>query len=117
MRDDHGGGNGGCTVFASCAKNSKVATGSFVDSLAFFAEIFDFFRGKTRFKASADNCNGCGNSTVFTDDLFNFKSGFNVLGVRHAVADDGGFKSNNGFAFCNSLCNFCVYVKEFVEVH
>ena len=116
--NNHGGSNGGCAVHALCGKYGKVAAGSFCYRHTLFAEILNFVGGKTNLHFAPDNGNGCGNRPFGTDNILNVACGFHILRVRHSVADDGGFKGDNGAPLfkCGAYLRRYIKVKTFIHI-
>ena len=95
---DHGSGYGGGTVLTAHQQYGQIAAAGLGHRQALFAQVFDLFRRAADSDLSLDDGNGGGHSTVFTDDLFHVQRGLHILGIGHAVGDDGGFQGHNRFA-------------------
>ena len=88
-----------------------------MDGLTLLAEVLDFLCGQTCLQAAADDGDGGGHRAVLADDLLDSQSGLHVLGVGHAVGDDGGFQSDHRAALCDGSSNFGIDVQILVHVH
>ena len=115
--DDHGGGHGGGTVPALGHQNGQVTAAGLGDAGAGLAQVIDLSLGQAGLQAAADDGDGGGNGTIFADDLLHVQSGLHVLGIGHAVGDDGGFQSHHGAALVQSLLHFGSDVQVFVQRH
>ena len=115
--DDHGGGDGGSAVLALGYQNGQVTAAGLGHSGAGLAQIVDLGLGQTGLQAAADDGDGGGHRAVLADDLLHVQSGLHVLGIGHAVGDDGGFQSHHGAALVQSLLHFGSDVQVFIQRH
>jgi hypothetical protein len=56
--------------------------------------------------AACHDGDGGGNGPCGANILFDQTGGFDVLGIRHAMRDDGGFKCHKGAMCCHGLGDF-----------
>ena len=117
VSDDHGGGHGGGAVPALSHQNGQVTAAGLGDGRAGLTQIVDLGFGQTGLQTAADDGDGGGNGTAFADDLLYVQSGLHVLGIGHAVGDDGGFQSHHGAALVQSLLHFGSDVQVFIQRH
>ena len=61
---------------------------------------------QTSLEAAADDGDGCGDCAVVTDGLLDEKRGLNVLGIGHAVGDDGALEGDDGAALIQRGLDF-----------
>ena len=104
--NDHRGGDCGGAVLAPGDEYGQVAARGLGHSLSFVAQILNFFGGATSLEFAADDSDGGGCSTIVTDGLLDTQCRFHILGIRHAVGDDGGFKGDHGAALVECLLHF-----------
>ena len=95
MGDNHRGSYRRGAIGATGDQDGQVAARGFGDVLAFLAQHVNLIRRQTRFQPSANDSDGGRDSASLTDCLFHAKSGFDILGIGHAVRDDGGFQCDN----------------------
>ena len=88
-----------------------------MDGPALFAEVFNLLRGQACLQAAADNGDGGRHGAVFPDNALHVQSSFHVLGIGHAVGNDGGFQGDNRLSLRNGLGYFGIYIQIFVHVH
>ena len=113
--DHHGGGNGGGAIAALSHQNGQVAAAGLGDGVAALAQIVDLLGGQTSLQAAADDGDGGGHGAVFADDLLHVQSGLHILGIGHAVGDDGALQSHHGTALCHSLLHLGRYIQ--ITIH
>ena len=103
--DHHRGGDGARAVLALRDEHGQVAAGSLRDARAGAAEVVDLFLGKARLEPAADDGDGRGHGAGLTDDALDLERGLNVLGIGHAVGNDGGFERHDGLTGSKGLGN------------
>ena len=103
--DHHRGGDGARAVLALRDEHGQVAAGSLRDARAGAAEVVDLFLGKARLEPSADDGDGRGDRAAFADDALDLEGGLHVLGIGHAVGNDGGFERHDGLTGGKGLGN------------
>ena len=104
--DYHGGGDGGSAVRSASDECGQIAAAGLGDAAAGLAEVLDLLMAQTSLEAAADDGDGCGDCAVVTDGLLDKERGLNVLGIGHAVGDDGALKSDDGAAFVQRGLDF-----------
>ena len=103
--DHHRGGDGASAVLALRDEHRQVAAGSLRDARAGAAEVVDLILGKARLEAAADDGDGRGHGARLTDDALDLERGLHVLGIGHAVGNDGGFERHDGLTGGKGLGN------------
>ena len=103
--DHHRGGDGARAVLALRDEHGQVAAGSLRDARAGAAEVVDLFLGKTGLQAAADDGDGRGDRAGLADDALDLEGGLHVLGIGHAVGNDGGFERHDGLTGGKGLGN------------
>ena len=116
VRDYHGCSDGGRAVLTCGDERCKVAAARLCDVASGLAKVFDLLMAQTGLEPAADDGDGRGDSAVVAYGLLNKKRCLNVLGIWHAVGDNGALKRNDGFAACESFRDFGCDVKIFVHV-
>ena len=54
--------------------------------------------GQARLQAAADDGDGGGDGAVVANGLLHQQGGLHILGIGHAVGDDGALQRHDGFA-------------------
>ena len=103
MGDHHGGGHGGGAIAALCHQNGQIPAAGLGDGVAALAQIVNLLGGQARLQAAADDGDGGGDGAVFADDLLHVQSSLHILGIGHAVGDDGALQSHHGTALGHCL--------------
>ena len=96
--NDHGGGDGGGAVRAAGNQRRQVASAGLGDAAAGLAEVFDLVTAEARLEAAADDGDRGGHGAVVADGLLDQQRGLHILGVGHAVGDDGALQRDDGLA-------------------
>ena len=109
--DHHGGGHGGGPVGPLGHQDGQVPAGGLGDLLPLLAQVLNLRRGEAGLQPPPQDGDGGGDSPVLADDLFHFQSGLHILGVGHAVGDDGGLQGHHRLAFRQGLGHGGVHVK------
>ena len=104
--DHHGGGDGAGTVHALGYQHGQVTAAGLGDGVAGLAQIVNFVSGKARLQAAADDGNGGGHGTAGADDLLHLQGRLLVLGIGHAVGDDGALQGHNRLTLVQGLLYF-----------
>ena len=103
MGDHHGGGDGGGAVTAQGHQHRQITAAGLGHARAGLAQIVDLLGGQTGLHAAADDGDGGGHRAVFTDDLLHVQGRLHILGIGHAVADDGALQRHHGLAILQGL--------------
>ena len=115
---DHGGGHGGGTGFAHGKGNGQVAAAQLGHLIVLvFTHQQQLFLGQAGLHAAVDHSHGGGNSAQITNDLFNALGKLVVLGIGHAVAQNGAFQCHNGLTGGNGLGDFGGDIHILLEIH
>ena len=114
--DDHGGGHGGGPVRLPGHQGGQIPAAGLGNLPAGLAQILDLLPAETRFQAAADDGDGGGHGSVVADGLLHQKGGLHILGIGHAVGDDGALQSHHGAALGKSLLHFGRYIKVLVHI-
>ena len=104
--NDHSGGDGGSAVCSACDERGQIAAAGLGDAAAGLAEVLDLLMAQTCLETAADDGDGRGDCAVIADGLLDEKRGLDVLGIGHAVGDDGALKSDDGAAFIEGGLDF-----------
>ncbi|MPN34782.1 hypothetical protein SDC9_182276 [bioreactor metagenome] len=113
--DDHGGGNSARSVPTLRHQNRQIPAAGLGNGVAGPAQIVDLLPGKTRLQAALDNGNGGGNGPVIPDDFLHVQRRIHVLGIGHAVGNDGGFQRHDGFARIQRGAHFGSDIQIFIQ--
>ena len=115
--DHHGGGDGGGAVGLAGDQHRQIPAAGLGHVLALLAQILDLLGGEAGLQAAAQNGDGGGHRAVVADDLLHLEGGLHVLGVGHAVGDDGGLQGDHGLARGHSGGYFRGDVQIRIEIH
>ena len=88
-----------------------------MNGAALFAEVFDLFLGQAGLQAAADDGNGGGHRAVLADDLLHIQGRLHVLGIGHAMGDNGGFQRHNGLPGGDGSGDLGIDVQILIHVH
>ena len=99
MGQDHGGGHGGGAVLAGSHQPGDVTAAGLGDSLAGLAQVLQLLRLQPYAQLSTQDGAGGGNGAVFPDDGLAGLGGLHILGIWHAVGNDGAFQGHHGLVF------------------
>ena len=113
--DDHGGGDGGGAVPTLCHQHRQIPAAGLGNGGAGLAQVVDFLRAQARFQPAADDRDGGGDRTVVPNNLLHVQRCLHILGIGHAVGDDGGLQSHHRAALIQGLAHFRRNVKILVE--
>ena len=111
MGDNHGSGDSGGAVPALRHQHGQIPTAGLGHGRAGLAQVVDLLGREAGLQPPADDGDGGGNGTVFADDLLH------VLGIGHAVGDDGGFQCHHGTTLVQGLLHFRGDVEILVQSH
>ena len=114
--DDHGGGHSGGTVGLPGDQHRQIPAAGLGDAAAGFAEILNLFTAEPGLQAAADDGDGGGNGAVVPEGLLHPQGGFHVLGIGHAVGDDGALQGDDWPALLQGLGHFGRHVKMLIQV-
>ncbi len=115
--DHHGGGDGGGAVGLAGAQHRQIPAAGFGDGLALLAQVLDLLLGAAGLQAAAQDGDGGGHRAVVPDDLLHLEGGLHVLGIGHAVGDDGGLQGHHGLAGSDGLGHLGGHVQILGEIH
>ena len=115
--DDHGGGNGGGSVLPLGHQDGEVPAAGLGHARARLAQVINLLVGEARLQAAAQDGDGGGDGPVLPDDALHLQSGFHVLGIGHAVGDDGGFQGHHRLPGFQGFLDFRGDVQILVHVH
>ena len=115
MGDNHGGGYGGGPVLPPGAQYGQIPAAGLGDGGARLAQVLDFLPGAARLQPPADHGDGSGSRAVLPDDVLHRQGGLHILGVGHAVGDDGGLQGHHGLAGGKGLGHLVRNVKILVH--
>ena len=93
--DNHGGGDGGGPVLPTGAQHGQVPAAGLGDLGPRLAQVLNLLPGAPGLQLSADDGDGGGHRAVLPDDGLHRQGGLHVLGVGHAVRDDGGLQGHH----------------------
>ena len=85
--------------------------------LTLLAQVLDLLGAQAGLQAAAQDGDGRGHRAVVPDDLLHLQSGLYVLGIGHAVGDDGGLQSHHRLTGRNSSGYFRGYIQKLVQIH
>ena len=115
--DDHGGGDGGGSVPSLGHQDGEIPAAGLGHARAGLAEIVNLLGGEARLQAAAQDGDGGGDGPVLPDDGLHLQGGFHVLGIGHAVGDDGGFQGHHRLSGFQGFLDFGGDVQILVHVH
>ena len=114
--NDHGRCDGRCAGLTGGKIDSHVAAADLADVLR-LAHGEQLFIVQTDLQLAADDSGRCGDSALFADNFFYLVGKFDILRIRHAVAENGGFQSNNRLACCKRFGDFRCNGQIIMQIH
>ena len=116
LRDHHGGGHGGGAGEALREVDGHVPAADLAHVLGPAHEL-QLLAVEADLQLAADDGGGGGDGALGPDDLLHLVGELQVLGIGHAVGEDGGLQGHHGAALVQSLLHFGSNVQVFVQRH
>ena len=113
--DEHGGGHCRGPVGLPGYQGGQIPAAGLGDLPAGLAQVFDLLPAEPGLQAAADDGDGGGDSPIVADGLLHQQGGLHILGVGHAVGDDGALQRHHGAALIQSLFDLGRYIK--ISIH
>ena len=115
--DHHRRGDGRRAVHALGDEDSQIAAAGLGHARTGLAQIVDLLGGEARLQTALDDGDGGGHGAVVADDLLHVQRRLHVLGIGHAVGDDGTLQRDNGAALVERLLDLRGDVQITIEIH
>ena len=115
--DNHGSGDSGGAVPALRHQHGQIPTAGLGHGRAGLAQVVDLLGREAGLQPPADDGDGGRGGAVFPDDLLHVQGRLHILGIGHAVGDDGGFQCHHGTTLVQGLLHFRGDVEILVQSH